>query len=438
MLGKTGQRSLTLRKNVITSAFYKGINVVFTFMLVRFTIEFAGQEKYGIWLSILSFLTWFSAIEVGISNGIRNRITTYFSDEKFKLIQAIVAKGFRSLITIYSLLIVSLTISIIFFPIEELFTPSNENYDNIKWALITCISFYFLHYIFYFLNAILLSTHNTAVTYQITVIQNGLTLLGIVIMKYFIADPSLLLICFWFSFVPFAVWSVSNIAAFSRKLKNIKPSWLKTINPESLPNTKANRSFFIIQLCILIIFSTDNLIIVNFLSGEEVTKFNVSFRFFSIITVIFNLILLPYWASFAEAVHKNDKRWIQTNIRKLIYIWLALSICLIVMILLSNTLYELWIGEPIDIPIELSIFIAISTLLTAWYNIFAYFLNSIDRIKVQRNWLIFSATINIPLSILFINIFGVKGVIIATCITLIPLCISLPIEYRKVLSNLNR
>ena len=44
--------------------------------------------------------------------------------------------------------------------------------------------------------------------------------------------------------------------------------------------------------------------------------------------VIFNLVLLPYWASFAEAAHQKDRKWIQNNVKKLILfvVWILMDL----------------------------------------------------------------------------------------------------------------
>lgn len=435
MISEQIKRSKTLKKNVIKSTFYKAINLVFTFILIRITIDFAGEEKYGIWVTILSFLTWFSAIEVGISNGIRNQITTYFSEERFDRIRTIVAQVFNNLTKVYLSLIGILTSLLFLTPLEQLFIPSESNYPSIKWALVVCISFYFLHFVFYFLSSILLSIHRASSTYKIVAIQNGITLIGILILTHFIDHPSILLICFWFSIVPFLVWAIANLILFKFSLKALEPNFSSNLKSKKI--TSNNLSFFIIQLCVLIIFSTDNLIIINILNGTEVTNYHIAFKYFNIITVIFNLILLPHWASFAEAIHKKDNHWIKNNIKKLLFIWSGLLVTSFVMVLTSDMAYQIWIGNSINIPIELSIFTAIAALMTAWYNIFAYFLNSVNKIRTQRNWIIFSASINIPLSIYLTHLFGVQGVIVATCISLLPLCISLPLEYRKVMNQLH-
>jgi Na+-driven multidrug efflux pump len=65
------------------------------------------------------------------------------------------------------------------------------------------------------------------------------------------------------------------------------------------------------------------------------------------------------------------------------------------------------------------------------------FLNGIGKIKLQMWLFVFAALINIPLSVIFVKYlyFGVTGVILATCTSLLILSIAMPIQAYKVLKN---
>jgi len=171
------------------------------------------------------------------------------------------------------------------------------------------------------------------------------------------------------------------------------------------------------------------------LSGTDVTYYNIAFKYFNILIILFNIVLLPYWSSFTEAAHRKDIKWIQTNVRRLIYLWIGISLLSIIMLLASPCAYELWIGYTINIHIELSIFMGLSILITCWNNIFSYFLNSIAATRRQMIVLIISAFANIPLSLILLDQMNTTGVIIATSIVLLPLSIALPLQYRSIIKN---
>ncbi|MFT5824312.1 MAG: O-antigen/teichoic acid export membrane protein [Crocinitomix sp.] len=420
-----------LKRNVYGSTIYKGIDVVFNFLLVRYAIQFFGAEDYGVWLTILSFFAWFSVIEFGISSSFRNQLTQYFADKKFDAIRTWVGMGYRATTIIY--LIVIALFLIIYNSIGYSFDQFDANFN-----LVFQISFvlYMVHYMLFFLQTVLLATHHAQTIYIISAVQKAVLLFGIIAFIEFELTPSMSFICLWFSAIPIIIWTIASFFSYRSFLTPIKPRIADIKSSKTRPFSHVQKAFFIIQISTLIIYATDNIIIINGMTGADVTYYNIAFKYFNILIILFNIVLLPYWSSFTEAAHRKDISWIKKNVRRLIMLWLAITGLSVIMLVASSYAYELWIGKPVTIPLELSIFMGISVLITCWNNIFSYFLNSISKTKRQMLVLVISALINVPLSFYLLDQIGITGVIIATSIVLLPLSIVLPLQYRSVIKKL--
>lgn len=428
---------IQLSKNLLPSIFYKGINVIFSLLIVRFSIEYIGSESYGVWLTMFSFFTWFSAVEAGVSRSLRKKLTIYFSEKKTSSVALLIGKGYKNLAILF-LIIISILVLISFFtPFAELFTGSLKmGFSNFKFLFVICTVLYISHFIFFFLNTILLSFHRPEDTYRLTAFQNAIIIAGILFLKYASFESNFFYFCVWLSLAPLLTWVLAGAYYFNGPLNTFKPKKKVLFPTQFKPLKKINTSFFIIQVCTLIIYSTDHLIITNYLSGTEVTKYNIGFKYFNLLTIVFNIIILPYWSMFSEAAHKKNKSWIKLHIKKLIIVLMAITFFAVIMLLFSDYFYLLWIGKDLNISFTLSVFMALSTLITAWIKIFMFYLNSIEDLKPQRNLLLISAVINLPLSIFLLSIWGAAGVIMATFISLLPLAFMLPIRYRYVLAKL--
>lgn len=435
-MAEVNNEGLRKLKGVLRLSFiYKGANVLLSFLLVRYTIQFAGEEIYGVWATILSFLTWFSVIESGVSNSFRNQITSYFSERNYTAIKKHISAAYQILTFIYFSLAIFLIAVIITTPFYTLF--QSDNITNTQTALTISVLFYFIYFIFHYLNNVLLATHNAEKDYLFLLIQNAVVLLFLFILNQSGIEANLLLVCTAYTLSPLVSWLVLNIFSYKTFLQKVQPKVFFYHKKIQLFK-QLNPSFFVIQLFTLLIYSTDNIIILNYLDGVEVTKYNVSFKYFNIITVLFNLVLVPYWAIFSEAYYKKDKHSIQYSIHRLLKNWTIVFIVSIVLVIISPYVYSIWIGKEIDIPYNLSILMAFSALLTSWFNIFGYYLKSANLLRLQTKLLTFAGIINIPLSILLISYFQSSGVILATIISILPLSIALPLQYKYSLKNLGQ
>ena len=160
-------------------------------------------------------------------------------------------------------------------------------------------------------------------------------------------------------------------------------------------------NFFILQIAVIIIFSTDNMIITQVLGPAAVTPYNISFKYFSIPIMIFSIVVTPFWSAYTDAHAKGDLVWIKKSINRLSQTWILIFAMVIVMLLASQDFYKFWVGNDLQIPILLSILMGIFAIISTWNNIFAAFLNGLGKIKLQIYYSLFGMIINIPLSVFF-------------------------------------
>jgi len=115
------------------------------------------------------------------------------------------------------------------------------------------------------------------------------------------------------------------------------------------------------------------------------------------VPLVFNVVLAPFWSAFTEAYVKQEFDWIKNSIKRLIIIWALISVIAISMILISDFVYEIWVGPDIKVPFILSLFTGLFVIIANWNNIFVYFINGVGKVRFQLYYSIFVAILNIPL-----------------------------------------
>jgi O-antigen/teichoic acid export membrane protein len=239
------------------------------------------------------------------------------------------------------------------------------------------------------------------------------------------------------SLIPLLISFVASLILFNTSFKSIKPSLEKVNFSISKGIMSLGWQFFIIQIVVVVIFQTDNIIISHFFEPKEVTNFNIAYKYYSILAIIFSIILTPYWTAYNEAYFKKEIFWIKSSIQKLIKLFLISLLASLFMIFVSPSFFRIWVGDEIKISISLSIWLCLYIAIMNWSAIFSTFLNGIGKIRLQMTFAPLVAVINIFLSIFFIKVLhlDIVAIPLANALSLSLGAILGFIQYKKIINN---
>jgi O-antigen/teichoic acid export membrane protein len=174
-----------------------------------------------------------------------------------------------------------------------------------------------------------------------------------------------------------------------------------------LKNTKG---FFVIQLCGLLSFNLDVLLVSRFVGGQGVAEYSVVARLFSIPTLVLSLLLSGLWPVVSRAHVVGDLAWI----RRTFMLTLAMSVILsgasvLGLYFASDSLIGYWTKDIVHPSRGVIFGFSAWVILTAIGGNIAIYLNGVGDISYQARMSVFFAFVNIAASLIFINIFGVSG-----------------------------
>ena len=166
-------------------------------------------------------------------------------------------------------------------------------------------------------------------------------------------------------------------------------------------------------------------------------KYEAAFRYLSVLLMFFMIMTNQLWAAYVEAYTKGDMDWIKKIIKDMVKIWAATVGIAIVMVILSGVVYQIWLGDKLDVGMSLTIYVAASVCITNWVNMYNLVLNGSSKVQLQMFIWIFASIINIPLSIYFATHMGMgtEGIVLGTIISLIPNAILAPMQVKKILNK---
>ena len=407
-------------KNIGLSILYKPIGILISLALVPLTIKYLGNTSYGLWATILSIISWINYFDIGIGNGLRNHLAREITVKNYKDSREYIMTAYGSVTFISIIILIALTVLFKIFNWNSIFNIDSYTNQELFFIMLVNLVFIVMNFVLKIVATIYYSLQKSSTVGLIQILNQLFNLIGIYSLYRMEYANSLLGISVVYGLGMVLSNIIFTLILFIKnrelvpKFKDFKYDKVKSLSGLGI-------KFFIIQIAAMIIFTTDNMIITKLLGPEEVTPYNITFKVFSIIIMLHGIIIAPLWSAITKAYAEKDVEWIKRTLKKLKGVQLFILLLIFGISLNFNTIITVWIGDKFVIPITLIINFAVYTFLVTLSNIYATFLNGMGELKLSYWISIFSALINIPLSIYFVKVFqlGTTGVIIATNICLL-------------------
>jgi len=428
------ERSIKAKKNIIASFVIKGMSMIVGFLMVRITLFYLDETAYGIWLTLTAFYAWFTFFEVGLGNGLKNKLAEALAVKDYDLGKAYVSTTYAILSAIVCVIALVFFIGNNFIDWTVILNTDKELGSQLTYLSFIVFGFFFLRFIMQLITIVLFADQRPAMANAFGPIGNLITLILIYILTL-TTEGSLIYLGWVLSVIPVLVLVIVTIYFYTNDYKHIAPS-LKFVKMEYAKDLlNLGLKFFLIQIVGLIVYQSSNIIIAQYFGPAEVTVYNIAYKYFSIIMMVFTIIISPFWSAYTEAWVTKDVIWIKNTVKKLLLIWLSLSVVGVIMLIFAQQFYHLWIEDKVHIPFKLSLTLLIYFITFTFGGVFVMFMNGIGKIKLQMYSSFFTVVIFISSALILIEYFemGIIGLVLASIFSNFYGIILAPIQYNKLI-----
>ena len=426
----------TIKKNIIGSFLVKGVGIVVNLALIPIGIEFLDKERFGVWVIINSLLAWLTFFDLGLGNGMRNKLVESFSRRRIKYAKEIISTGYVSLLATVSTIFIVFCIANRWVNWSIVFNVSPSLNEELSKVIFWAITLFLLQIFLKNIGFILLSLQMSAVNNAMVVVSNVLSLITILIFRFFHLPGSLLTYAIIVCGGPVLVYVVVSIIFFLGRFKYLTPNprffkrdLLKDIGGLGM-------KFFIIQIAALLLYQGNNIFITQFFGPKEVTNYNVSYRYFNIVLMMFSILLSPFWSAYTKAYSEKNFEWIKSIIAKMQKLWLVAIASILLMIVVANYAYKLWVGNQVNVSLSMNIANGLYVIIYVWNSIYLYFINGIGKIKLQYYLTIAVLIIYVPFTILLLHLQHAPYIIVfSNCIIQFLFSVLCYMQVNKILNG---
>lgn len=428
------RRTALVHKNIIWSFLIKGWSGVVMLLSIPITIECLGVYKNGLWMTIATILLWIDSFDIGLGNGMRNKLATYLAKNETLKGRECVSSTFFMLIFIIIPATLLLLLLIHQLDWYQILNVSPQQVPNLVDVLTVSVSLVCMTFIFKFVGNVYMALQLPAVNNALVVGGQTLALLATVIILLS-GSHSLIWVAIANTLAPLFIYMLAYPLTFGKYYPQLAPS-LKLFNKNSLRELfSLGINFFILQIASVILVTMANVIISHTISPEMVTPYQVSYRYFSLLTMIFTVIATPYWSATTDAYTKGDYAWIRHSMANIRNVVTLLITGAILMTLVAPYAFRLWVGPEINIPLAINACMAVYFILLIVSTSYSYFLYGFGKLRLQ---LIFTsaAMLCFPvLGYLLCREIGILGVILSLIITQIPGTICNMMQYQRIING---
>lgn len=428
-------RSALLLKNVLASLAVKGWSVVVQLLLVPLTLACLGVYENGVWLTISSVLLWIDNLDVGLGNGLRNKLAVCLAENNIEKARQMVSSTIAMLTCIIVPVTIVLLIAECVGDVYAFLNVSPQRIGNLVTILLASTIMVCATFILKFLGNFYMGLQLPAINNAIVTGGNTLALIGTGLV-YLSGRHSLLLVAMAYTAGPLLSYLICLPITFLGRYRHLCPSF-RLINVSAMKELfNIGSKFFVLQIAGIVLFFSTNILISRFFSPSMVTPYQIANRYFMVSMLLFTILCVPYWSATTDAYAKHDFAWIRQANRTLNKIMLGIALLIGLMTIVSPLVYHIWIGTKASVPFSMTVLVGLYELILILSTRYSFVLNGIGALRLQLYVTIAMALCYVPLAIWVVGQYNnINALLLLMCFINMPGLVVNIIQYYKIIGG---
>ena len=415
--------------------------MVLNFLYVPLVLRYLGVELYGLWAIILSVLNWITLFDIGIGNGLRNKLSAAIArGESNKEIRSLISSAYFLLASVVVVLGAFILLGSFlvdwnkFLSIDRTLYPDVATPIRVSFILV-CTSF-----ILSICKSLFFAVQRAHLVSLLGLLQQLLMLISVGILLWLPpAADKVLLVALAYGISALTVELAFTVVFFSRNRTYI-PSTKYVTKAKALDVTSLGAQFFLVQIASLVLSSTDNVITANLFGPAAVTPFTTANKLFMALAGLFVAMISPYWSSVTANYEIYGSHAISKAIGGMLKLYAVATIGSLILFMFYNEITSIWLGQSLNNPQGLIFGTLIYSLLYMFNAIFSQIANGLSCLRMMLVVAVLQGVLNIPLSYFFASQMGSStGVLVGTIIVMVISALIYPLYiYRRFFRGQDR
>lgn len=396
--------SKNVMSNVVISFLIKGGGLCISFFTTSSYITYFNNDfVLGVWFTVLSILSWILNFDLGIGNGLRNKLVATIAAKDNARTQKYISSAYLFSFLVSLILLLFGSILSFALPWNSILKISNSILSEKTLALtVLIVLFAIVTQLFLkIIVSISYALQNSYISSLLNLVTSSALLVFVVVANSIGKNGSIISLAIFYFFAVNTPLLIVTIVLFMGKLKAFKPR-IKDFDFYYAKDTlKIGIMFLYLQLVAMLINSTANILIANILGSDQVVEFQLYFKVFYIVAAVVSVAIVPFWSAITKAIEEKRMRWLR---KVIIILLITVALSALVELFLSLILqfvFHIWLGSNAIVVDSWRAFIfAIYGTVFIWQMVCCYISNGLGKIKIQAVFLTVGVCICFSSSIL--------------------------------------
>ncbi|TDE13140.1 lipopolysaccharide biosynthesis protein [Dyadobacter psychrotolerans] len=413
-------------RSVMLSFLTQFSNSILSFIMIPILLGYLNKEDYGLWVTLVSLVSWIFVSDFGIGQAFRNRVTSYLADGDKKALN----RHFRITFQYYCILGIAILAFFVY-----LLNTNEVLQKNKDIALIIYLP-YIIYFPFSLGTQILQGLRLVHVTGILTLSRAALWAIFVGILVLTEIEENLILISIGYS----AIQTFINLITIyiAGKKSDIKlPTKKEFLSKLVYDNTiLVGIRFFVLQLSNLILYTMGNYFVYSNLTPTSTAIYDTINRVFTLYMTFFNIIITVFWSEIAFLRETGDFIKLQLIYKKLLTISMLFAVGSLLVVFMAPWFIQVWTQGKINITTIDCIPFAFLVSVQAIAYTGTVFLNAFEKINTQVIISVVSIIIIYPLIKLgFKYELGIAAVPIVCGILVLPILLAAHLTANQLIKS---
>lgn len=414
--GRSKERLRRAGLTTMSAGAARAVGILASLVSVPLTYRYLGTEQYGLWMVLASLIAAMGFADLGIGLGLVNAISEAYGKDDHDLARRYLSSAFGMLLGITILLAIAGVVAFPYMPWMRIFNVKSPEVATEGARALAVL------YAWFVINIPLDVASRVQTGFQKGYVPQILRMLGSVatlaVLLVVIAFHGDLVWLVFGSTVGSIVSAVVNVWVLFRDAPWLLPSLHSFHLGAAKKILNLGLMFFVLQCAVVLGYTSDNIVITQVMGAAAVAAYAVPQKLFSPIAQIIGMAIDPLWPAYGEALARGDVDWVRKIFWRSLQLVLAVSLpCCMLLVFAGPWILRIFFGKTMHASMPLLIALGTWGVVSAVSSTVSIFLNGAGVLKAQAALAVVASTINLILSIVLTQKFGLIGVCLGSIIT---------------------